>query len=91
MVKLSKNVFLMTVAMILGLYGVANVMLFYMRGGWGYFDNDLFILITAVFAFMIILILPRTVLIVLGGERKPPKSEVINYLETSDPENTPQN
>ena len=81
----------MTVAMILGLYGVANVMLFYKKGGFQYFDDDLFFVITAIFAFMMILILPRTVAIALGSERRKPESEIMNYSETSDSENTSQN
>jgi hypothetical protein len=90
-VKLSKNVFLMTVAMILCLYGVANVMLFYKKNGFHYFDDNLFFVITSIFAFMMILILPRTVTIALGSERKSSDSEIINDFETSDSENTSQN
>jgi hypothetical protein len=84
-VKLSKNVFLMTMLMILALYGVANVMLFFNKNGFHYFDTDLFLIITSIFAFMIMISLPRTVEILIGSESQPPRSEIYDK-EISDSE-----
>ena len=69
---MKKNNFIMTVAAILGLYGAANAMLWYKEGGFYYIETDLFFMMTSIFLFLIILILPRTVVIMLGGERNPP-------------------
>jgi uncharacterized membrane protein len=65
--KLSKNVFIVIVALMLVLYGVANIMLFRMSGN-NYVHSDLFFLITSIFAFMIVVGLPRIVEILLGFE-----------------------
>jgi uncharacterized membrane protein len=73
----------MTVAMILVLYGVANAMLFYKKGGFSYSDDDLFFIMTSIFLFMIILILPRTVAIMLGSESQA-QGNKIQDEETSD-------
>lgn len=83
--KLSKNAFLKTMAMILGLYGVANVMLFYNKNGFHYVDTDPFFIITSTFAFMIMISLPRTVEILIGSESQPPRSEIYDK-EISDSE-----
>jgi uncharacterized membrane protein len=64
----------MIVAVILVLYGVANATLWHTIGGYHYVDTDLFYIITSIFAFMIILSLPRTVEILLGRESQPPKA-----------------
>jgi hypothetical protein len=84
-VKLSKNAFLMTMLMILALYGVANVMLFYNNNGFHYVDTDPFLIITSIFAFMIMISLPRTVEILIGSESQPPRSEIYDK-EISDSE-----
>jgi len=84
--KLEKTAFMMTVASTVGLYGLANVALCYMKGGLTYFEDGLFIIITSIFAFMIIQIIPRTIYIMLGGESQPPETEIneINEKEMLD-------
>jgi uncharacterized membrane protein len=67
--KLSKNVFIMIVVLIIVLYGVVNVMLFRMSGAY-YVHSDPFFLITSIFAFMIVISLPRIVEILLGSESR---------------------
>jgi uncharacterized membrane protein len=83
--NLNKNVFITIVAVMLVLYGVVNATLWYKRGESSYFESDLFIIITSIFFFMILLILPRTVAILLGSESQAPKSE-IHDKEISDSE-----
>jgi len=73
--KLSKNVFIMIVALMQVLYGVANVMLFRISGN-NYVHSDPFLLITAIFAFMIVVSLPRIVEILLGFESRAPYHEI---------------
>ena len=83
---LKKTAFMMTVASIVGLYGLANATLYYMKGGFTYFEDGLFIIITSIFALMIIQIIPRTIYIMLGGESQPPETEIneINEKEMLD-------
>jgi hypothetical protein len=83
--KLKKNVFILLVAVMLGLYGVANATLWHKRGGFTFFEDDLFVWMTSIFLFMILLILPRTVEILLGSETQP-SGNGINDDETSDSE-----
>jgi uncharacterized membrane protein len=73
--KLSKNVFIMIVTLMLILYSVANVMLFRMSGDQ-YVHTDLFFLITAIFTVIIMASLPRIVSILLGFESRAPKHEI---------------
>ena len=73
-IKLSKNVFIVIVALILVLYGVANVALFCMSGDH-YVQTDLFLIITSIFAFMMLVSLPRVVEILLGSESRVPDRE----------------
>jgi uncharacterized membrane protein len=81
--KLSKNVFIMIVTLMLILYSVANVMLFRMSGDQ-YVHTDLFFLITAIFAVMIMASLPRIVSILLGFESRAANHRIYNkaLLET---------
>jgi len=73
--KLSKNVFIMIVMLMLVLYGVANVVLFRMSGE-NYVHTDLFFLITSLFAFMFVIGFPRIVGILLGFESRAPYHEI---------------
>jgi uncharacterized membrane protein len=81
---LSKKVFIMIVALILVLYGVANVALFRMSGD-NYVQTDLFFIITSIFAFMSLVSLPRIVEILLGSESRVPNHEIYGE-EMSDAE-----
>jgi hypothetical protein len=71
---LSKNVFIMSVVLMLVLYSVANVVLFRMSGAQ-YVNTDLFFLITSIFALMFVVVLPRMVEILLGFESRDPNHE----------------
>jgi uncharacterized membrane protein (DUF373 family) len=73
--KLSKNVFIMIVVLILFLYSVANVVLFRMSGEH-YVQTDLFLIVTSIFAFMILVSLPRIVEILVGSESRVPNHEI---------------
>jgi uncharacterized membrane protein len=81
--KLSKNVFIMIVALMLILYSAASVMLYRMSGDQ-YVHTDLFFLITAIFAVMIMVSLPRIVSILLGFESRAPNHQIYDkeLLET---------
>ena len=79
--KMKKTEFMMTVASIVGLYGMANAMLWYMKGGFTYFEDGLFILITSTFALMIIQIIPKTIYIMLGGESQTPETDINEIKE----------
>jgi hypothetical protein len=82
--KLSKNVFIMIVVLMLVLYSVANVVLFRMSGEH-YVNTDLFFLITSIFAFVFVVCLPRIVEILLGFESRATNHEIYDK-EMSDPE-----
>jgi len=73
--KLSKNVFIVVVVLMLILYSAANVVLFRMSGEY-YVHTDLFYLITSIFAFMFVVGLPRIVGILLGFESRAPNHEI---------------
>jgi len=73
--KLSKNVFIVVVVLMLILYSAANVVLFRMSGEY-YVHTDLFYLITSIFAFMFVVGLPRIVGILLGSESRVPNHEI---------------
>jgi hypothetical protein len=70
--KLRKDAFLIIVALILVFYGAANAMLYYRYRGFHYFDTDLFLAASSVFLLLLVLVLPRSVFIMLGGEREEP-------------------
>ena len=72
---MKKTSFIMIVAVILGLYGVANVMLYCKKAGFYYFETDLFFGMTSIFFLLLILILPRTLEIMLGFE---PQANEVN-------------
>lgn len=73
--KLSKNVFIVIVVLMLILYSAANVVLFRVSGEH-YVNMDLFFLITSIFAFMFLVGLPRIVGILLGFESRAPNHEI---------------
>jgi hypothetical protein len=73
--KLSKKVFIMIVVSMLVLYGVTNVVLFRISGEQ-YVHTDLFFLITSIFAFMLVVGLPRIVEILLGFESRDPNHKI---------------
>jgi hypothetical protein len=73
--KLSKNVFITIVVLMLVLYGVANAMLFRMSGD-NYVQTDFFFFITSIFALMFMVGLPRIVGILLGFESRAPNHEI---------------
>ena len=58
----------MNVAVIVGLYGVANAMLWYERSGFTYFDDNLFLIMTSIFLVMILRIIPTAVAMMLGDD-----------------------
>ena len=82
--KLKKEVFLTIALLIPALYGVANAVLWHQNGGFYYGHTDLFFWMTSIFALMVILVLPRTVAIMAGGERTSPEAEGADPEETSD-------
>jgi hypothetical protein len=90
--ELKKSLFIMNVAAIVGLYGVANAMLWYERSGFTYFDDNLFLIMTSIFLVMILRIIPRAVEMMLGGEPQTPGYEIneINEEHTSDYGSTSQ-
>lgn len=71
--QLRKDVFILIVTLLLVFYGAANAMLWHKHHGFHYVETDLFLMITSAFLFMIVLVLPRTVLIMLGTERRKPE------------------
>lgn len=71
--KLRKDVFILIVTLLLVFYGAANAVLWHKHHGFHYVEKDLFLMITSAFLFMIVLVLPRTVLIMLGGESMEPE------------------
>ena len=71
-IKLRKDAFLIIVALILVFYGAANATLHYRYHGFYYFETDLFLAVSSVFLLLLVLVLPRSVLIMLGGEREEP-------------------
>jgi len=81
--KLSRNVFIVVVVLMLILYSAANVVLFRMSGEH-YVNTDLFFLITSIFAFMFVVGLPRIVGILLGFESRAPNHEIYDkeWLDT---------
>jgi uncharacterized membrane protein len=72
---LSKNVFIMIVTLMLILYSVANVVLFRTSGNT-YVHSDLFFLVTSLFAFMMLVSLPRIVEILMGFEPRAARHEI---------------
>lgn len=81
--QMKKGLFIGIAALILGCYGVANVILFFTNNGFHYFETDLFLIATSLFFFFVVLVLPRTVLIMLGAEREDPGNQ-LQDKETSD-------
>jgi|WetSurMetagenome_2_1015567.scaffolds.fasta_scaffold13165_2 hypothetical protein len=84
--KLKKNAFIMTVAMILGLFVLSNVTLWHKAGSFTYLENEFYLVIFSIFLWMIIIILPRTVEIMLGSESQAPGNGIdeIHDSEMSD-------
>ncbi len=84
--NLNKTAFITKSALIMGFYCLANATLWYMKGGFTYFEDGLFIIITSLFSLMIIQIIPRAVYIMLGGESQAPETEIneVNEEKMSD-------